>query len=117
VNPAALVLERADSLGLSREQIARLDALRDSIAAVHDSLGAALQKDLDSLGAGGAAEPRALLTMIRPRMEQALQGVRQEVQAVRAVLTEEQWGRLPERLRQIGEGRAFPRGTGIRPRQ
>lgn len=108
VNPAGLVLERADSLGLAPDQIARLAALRDSLRAVNDSLGALLRADIERAGTG---DPRQLLERIRPRFQEALRNVRENLEAVRALLSPEQWERLPERLRTLGEA---PRPSGPR---
>jgi hypothetical protein len=108
VNPADYVLELIDSLDLTHAQIDRLDFLRDSLNAVNDSIGAALQIEVEELGADGAADPRALMQLIRPRLQQAQATVRSGLDAVRQVLTEEQWQRLPERVRNLGRGRGQP---------
>ena len=59
----------------------------------------------------GAGDPRQLMEQIRPRMQQALENVRLSLEAVKAVLTKEQWDRLPERLRNLGNQ---PRQGGVR---
>jgi hypothetical protein len=109
VNPAELVLEQADSVDLSHEQITRLAELRDSLQVVNDSVGAALQTEIDEVGAG---DPRQLMEQIRPRMQEALENVRLSLEAVKAVLTKEQWDRLPERLRNLGNQQR--QGGGVR---
>lgn len=96
VNPATIVLERADSLALTREQVTRLTAVRDSLSVVNDSLAATLEREIEEVGAG---DPRALLQAIRPRMQQAQENARRSLEAVRAILTSAQWDKLPERLR------------------
>jgi len=111
VNPAELVLEHVDSIGLSHEQIDRLVVLRDSLATVNDSLAADLQQQIE--GASGQS-PQALLGLIRPKMQEAQENVRRSLEAVRAVLTEEQWKRLPEEIRRLGEQQQRP-GRGMRP--
>jgi len=110
VNPAELVLEQVDSLGLSHDQIDRLVALRDSLGAVNDSLAADLQQQVDGLAGQDA---QALLGVIRPRMQEAQQNVRRSLEAVKSVLTDEQWKLLPERLRRLGEQQGP--GRGMRP--
>jgi hypothetical protein len=111
VNPAELVLEHVDSIGLSHEQIDRLAALRDSLATVNDSLAADLQQQIE--GASGQ-NPQALLGLIRPKMQEAQENVRRSLEAVKDVLTEEQWKRLPEGIRRLGEQQQRP-GRGMRP--
>jgi hypothetical protein len=110
VNPAELVLEQVDSLGLTHDQIDRLVVLRDSLAAVNDSLAADLQQQVE--GAAGQ-DVQALLGLIRPKMQEAQQNVRRSLDAVKAVLTEAQWKQLPERVRRLGEQQAP--GRGMRP--
>jgi hypothetical protein len=111
INPADLVLQHADSIGLSRDQIGRLAVLRDSLTSVNDSVGKALQAEIDSVGSTAGADPRAMLQAIRPRMQQAIQNVREQIKIVRDLLTKEQWNKLPERIRRLGEQ---PAGPGMR---
>lgn len=110
VNPAELVLQHVDTLGLSHAQVDRLGALRDSLTAVNDSLATALQREIE---AAGGQDAQALLGLIRPKMQEAQQNVQRSVAAVKAVLTEEQWKRLPEQVRRLGEQRGP--GRGVRP--
>jgi hypothetical protein len=110
VNPAALVLERVDSLGLSHDQIDRLAVLRDSLAAVNDSLAADLQQQVEGLA---GQDVQALLGAIRPKMQEAQQNVRRSLETVKSVLTEEQWKLLPDRIRRLGEPPGP--GRGMRP--
>jgi hypothetical protein len=110
VNPATIVLERADSLALTPEQLTRLTAVRDSLNVVNDSLAGALEKEIEQIGAG---DPRALLEAIRPRMQQAQENARRSLEEVRGILTPEQWNKLPERLRNprpAGQNRRPPGG-------
>ena len=109
VNPATIVLERADSLALTSEQVTRLTAVRDSLNVVNDSLAATLEKEIEQVGAG---DPRALLQAIRPRMQQAQEDARRSLEAVRAILTPAQWDKLPERLRNPRPARQEPRPPG-----
>ncbi len=108
VNPAEYVLELVDSLDLTHDQIDRLDFLRDSLDAVNDSIGAALQVEIEELGTGGAVDPPALMQVIRPRMQEAQENVQRGLAVVREVMTEEQWQKLPERVRNLGQRRRQP---------
>jgi hypothetical protein len=117
VNPADYVLELVDSLELTHEQIARLDLLRDSLNVVNDSIGQALQQDIEEAGAGGG-DIRALMQVIRPRMQQVQENLQRGLGVVRDVLTEEQWELLPERVRNLGtrpRGMRRPGGNEISP--
>jgi hypothetical protein len=101
VNPAEYVLELVDSLSLTREQITRLDFLRDSLNVVNDSIGRALQVEIEAAGAGGG-DIRALMQVIRPCMQEVQENLQRGLGVVREVLTEKQWELLPERVRNLG---------------
>jgi hypothetical protein len=97
-NPAAQVLERREALGLTPDQVTRLEAVRDSFAIQNrvraDSLRAAVERE------GAAPDPARLLTVIRPLVEAGRRDADAAMTAIRSLLTEEQWNRLPERLRE-----------------
>jgi hypothetical protein len=97
-NPAAQVLERRAELGLTPEQVARLEAVRDSFALRNrtraDSVRAVVERE------GATPDPARLLGVLRPLVEEGRRdgdGVRE---ALRGILTPEQWAKLPERLRE-----------------
>lgn len=73
--------------------------MRDSLTVLNDSIATALRAEVE---AAGTEDPRQLIQLIRTRIEQAQQQARASVEAVRALLTEEQWDRLPERIRNLG---------------
>jgi hypothetical protein len=102
INPAALVLDHVDALDLSAQQVSRLVAMRDSLQMANDSVGAALQEEME---AAGMEDMRALIALIRPRLTEAAANVRTNLATVRAVLTDEQWNRLPEEIRQLDRRR------------
>jgi len=111
VNPAEYVLDLVDSLDLTHEQIDRLDYLRDSLDVVNDSIGAALQAEIEEAAGGAQQDPRALMEVIRPRMQEAQENLQSGLAAVREVLTEEQWEMLPERVRDLGSQRGRQGGV------
>jgi hypothetical protein len=96
-NVAAAVLERRDSLVLSTDQVERLTRLRDSLAARNDSLVALATEQ--AARAGGGGDPAATFAAVRPTLEAARDGYRATLDSVRAVLTPEQWAKLPEEVR------------------
>jgi hypothetical protein len=87
----------SDSLALTAEQTARLTVLRDSITARNDSLVAAATEQ--AARAGGGTDPAATFAAIRPTLDAARQGYLATLEAVRGVLTPEQWAKVPEELR------------------
>ncbi len=113
-NPFERILEVNDSVGLhlTPDQVARLHALSDSLRIASDTA-------LDSLAATLAAaakdgDPRTLALKIRPRLEGARRLALQAVDQAKAVLTPEQWAKVPESIktpfRQRQQGPGGPRG-------
>jgi hypothetical protein len=106
-NPAAQVLERRANLRLTPDQVARLEMLRDSFAlrngARADSLRAAVERE------GAAPDPARLLTVVRPLIDAGRRDADAALAEIRGVLTQEQWNKLPERIRE-SRSRAPRRG-------
>jgi hypothetical protein len=96
-NPAATVLALRDSLALTPEQVGRLTQLRDSLAARNDSLIAVATEQ--AARAGGGANPAATFGAVRATLEAARAGYLATLDAVQALLTQDQWAKLPEELR------------------
>jgi hypothetical protein len=95
-NPVATLLELRDSLALTAEQVERLTQLRDSLAARNDSLVALAT---DQAARTGGADAAATFAALRPTLEAAREGYLATLDAVRGVLTPDQWAKLPEELR------------------
>jgi hypothetical protein len=117
VNPAEYVLDLVDLLDLTHQQIDRLDFLRDSLGIVNDSIGTALQTEIEEAAAGAEQDPRALMEVIRPAMQRVQENLTRGLAAVREVLTDEQWDILPERVRNLGSRLGMPGGGIRRPDQ
>ncbi|MFN2565236.1 MAG: hypothetical protein ABR499_09540, partial [Gemmatimonadaceae bacterium] len=96
-NPAATVLALRDSLALSAEQVERLTQLRDSLVARNDSLVAVATEQ--AARAGGGGDPARTFAAVRPTLEAAREGYLATLEAVRGVLTPEQWVKVPAALR------------------
>lgn len=107
INPPAIALDMADSLGLSPEQTELLSSMRDSLMADNDSLAAGLQRQIEETG---DQDPRALMQRIQPAMQSARTNALTAIERMRAILTAEQWERMPTGIREYGR-----RGVGRRP--
>jgi len=107
INPPSIALELSDSLGLSPDQIEILTAMRDSLTVENDSLAASLQRQIE---AQGGADPRALMSHIQPAMQSARANALAAIERMRAVLTDQQWEKMPAAIREYGR-----RGVGRRP--
>lgn len=101
-NPAAQLLELKDSLALTDSQVVRLTALRDSTAATYatvaDSIRAAVTK------AGPNADPARLFAAMRPQLTKGRAMSRTVLELAHAILTPEQWAKVPERIKTLGGG-------------
>jgi hypothetical protein len=111
-NPAGLALELSDSLKLTQPQIDSISAVRDSLTAEIDSLAADLQSQMDSVGTN---DPRQLVALIQPTTLAAQRRVRRTIEAVRRILTPEQWEMLPEGYRNFNARQGRQRRPGRDP--
>jgi hypothetical protein len=110
-NPADSVLALRDSLALTTDQQAKLRVLADSVTAEHKVLAAAIQAEVTK--AGPNPDPARLFAALRPTLQSAQAGVRKAIADVQAVLTAEQWAKVPERIRTPrGRGAGGPGGGG-----
>jgi hypothetical protein len=102
-NPAGEILALRDSLKLTDDQVTKLQVLRDSfatrVAAIADSLQQALAK------AGPTAQPSAMLAIMRPSMAQGRSEMAKSLELAHALLTPEQWERVPDRIKNPRAGR------------
>ncbi|MCC6929850.1 MAG: carboxypeptidase regulatory-like domain-containing protein [Gemmatimonadaceae bacterium] len=103
-NPVQQVLALKDSIALTAEQVTKLQPLSDSLAARNKVLGDEFQKMLKDAGAN--PDMGALFGKIRPKMEAAQKDRAAALKEVQAILTPEQWEKVPERVRnpQFGPG-------------
>lgn len=105
MNPTAVALELRDSLGLTADQIAQLTTLGDSVTARTD----ALVKEVETrVAMSGQTDARALAGLLRTMTGRAMAGARQDLEAVRAILTDGQWGLLPRAVQHGAEEQRAP---------
>jgi hypothetical protein len=118
-NPADSVLALRDSLALTADQQARLKLLADAVTAEHKALADTIQAEVTK--AGPSPDPARLFAALRPTLQKAQAGVQKALADVKAVLTPEQWEKVPERIRvprrrgpggEGGGGRGFEGGGG-----
>ena len=103
-NPIPAILGFRDSLHFTPGQIARLQAISDSL----DTLNHAVTDSLQALvqGAGERPEPGILFARLRPQLTRGREHIRHALEEARAVLAPEQWANLPEALKSTGSRRA-----------
>ncbi len=103
-NPVQQILALKDTIALTAEQVAKLQPISDSLAAKNKVLGEEFQKLLKDAGAN--PDMGALFGRIRPKMEAAQKDRAAALKEAQAILTAEQWEKVPERVRnpQFGPG-------------
>ena len=114
-NPITAILALKDSLklGLTDDQLARLNAVADSLTAKNDSLIADVEQQL-AKGQGGA-DLAAVFPNIQPRLQQARNNYLAAIKSAQAILTPEQWRMLPDDIRNPSLQRGFQRRAAPRP--
>ncbi|HEX9105704.1 MAG TPA: TonB-dependent receptor, partial [Longimicrobiales bacterium] len=94
-NPIPVVLLLKDTLGLTAEQVAKIQV-------ISDKLQARLTKERESLGKRfdntAAADQARLFADIQPTIQSARQQVADALQDVKKVLTAQQWTKLPSEV-------------------
>src|SRR5213079_815654 len=85
-NPISVMLGLKDTLQLADSQVAALKAIADSLQA-------------DVQRAGDRPDPGIMFARMRPRLQAGRENIRKALDRARAVLTPEQWKKLPDGLK------------------
>jgi hypothetical protein len=110
-NPILQIINLKDSLQLNDDQVAKLTVVSDSLNAQNTELAAVVRKDVE--GAGANPDMAALNARLRPQLEKVQVNQQTALRQAQAILTAEQWQKLPPRIR---NGRAGgPGARGGRP--
>jgi hypothetical protein len=113
-NPVPVLLELKDTLGLTAEQVVRIETISSELQARLDRRREELGRRFDN--AQGAQQGR-IFAELQPEIERTRREVMDALRAVERVLTREQWQQVPERIRNPfargpGEGMMQRRGGG-----
>jgi hypothetical protein len=95
-NPADRILELRDTLGLTEEQVERLQVVADTLRERQEALRAAVQ---EQVGGRGQADPMEMFRRLQPRLAEARGHSEQALRDAEAILTPEQWARVPAEIR------------------
>jgi len=101
-NPVVVILGLRDSLGFSSEQVARLQVVSDSLDAGNRPIADSLQ--VEAQRAGDGVDPTALLRRFGPKLTEGQENIRRALERARAILTAEQWSKLPDALKSPARG-------------
>ena len=107
-NPITQIIARKDSIALTDSQVVRLTAIRDSLDAKNRLVSDAVKAVVDKAGAN--PDPGALFGALRPKLDEGRANAQKAVAEAKAVLTAEQWAKLPERIKNPGQQGAGARG-------
>jgi hypothetical protein len=96
-NPIARLIELRDSLQLDSAQVVRLEPVRDSLAARF----AKLAEETRALIArqGNNPDQALVFAAIRPKLAERRTAFEAALEQARAIMTPEQWARVPEEVR------------------
>ncbi len=104
-NPVLQILNLRDTLKLSEEQVTRLTVVSDTLNAQNMELAEAVRTDVASAGAN--PDMAALNARLRPVLEKVQANQQAALRQAQAILSAEQWTKLPPRIR---NGRGGGRG-------
>ncbi|HEX6944446.1 MAG TPA: carboxypeptidase regulatory-like domain-containing protein [Gemmatimonadaceae bacterium] len=104
-NPVMQILNLRDTLKLSAEQVTKLQVVSDTLNAKNVEAAQVVMKDVESAGAN--PDMAALNARLRPVLEKVQANQQAALREARAILSAEQWQKLPPRIR---NGRAGGRG-------
>jgi hypothetical protein len=102
-NPIPVLLELRDTLGLSADQVRRVQAVSDELQRTLDRRRETLGRRFDGVP---AAEQGRIFAAIQPDIERARREVTQALRQVERILTREQWQQVPDEIRNPFQPRA-----------
>jgi hypothetical protein len=97
--PIEGILALRDTLGLSGEQAERLEAIRKALEDKNLPIRAEVGAALGGAGGTSPANPAAVFQRLGPRINQGRTHVQEALDQAQAVLTPEQWAKVPEGVR------------------
>ena len=96
-NPVLQILNQRDSLKLTEEQVTKLQLVSDTLNAKNTALAEEVRKDVETAGAN--PDMAALNARLRPQLEKVQANQQAALRQAQAILTAEQWAKLPPRIR------------------
>lgn len=109
-SPLKAILALRDTLGLAGEQLSRLQSLSDSLDAQNAALADSVRVLVER--AGNGTNPRELLAELSPRLNEIRANNAAALDAARGMLTDDQWEKLPDAVRNPRAGMGERRGGG-----
>jgi hypothetical protein len=113
-NPVLQIINLRDSLKLTEDQVTRLKVVSDTLNAQNMAQASVVMKDVESAGAN--PDMAALNARLRPALEKVQANQQAALRQAQAILSAEQWRKLPPRIRNGragGPGRGGDAGSGL----
>jgi hypothetical protein len=107
-NPLKAIIALRDTLGLTSDQIAKLQPLSDSLDARNSALADSVRVLVEK--AGNGANPRELFTQLSPRLNEIRGNNASALEEAHGVLTEDQWEKVPASVKNPRGGMGQRRG-------
>jgi hypothetical protein len=107
-NPLKAIIALRDALGLTSDQIAKLQPLSDSLDARNSALADSVRVLVEK--AGNGANPRELFTQLSPRLNEIRGNNASALEEAHGVLTEDQWEKVPASVKNPRGGMGQRRG-------
>ena len=108
-NPVEAILALKDTLGLSAEQVAQLSPLAAALKLRNDSVATAVAAQVQAAGSGN---PGQVFQQLRPQLARATSDFSATLDAIQKILTEAQWAKVPQRVKNPLAGQGGPGGRG-----
>jgi hypothetical protein len=96
-NPVLQIINLRDTLRLTEEQVTKLQVVSDSLNGQNTALAETVRKDVE--GAGANPDMAALNARLRPALEKVQANQQSALRLAQAILSAEQWAKLPPRIR------------------
>jgi hypothetical protein len=107
-NPVKAIIALRDTLGLTSDQIAKLQPLSDSLDARNSALADSVRVLVEK--AGNGANPRELFTQLSPRLNEIRGNNASALGEAHGLLTEDQWEKIPDSVKNPRSGMGQRRG-------
>lgn len=96
-SPIGRMIELRDSLGLDSIQVQKLQVINDSLVARNDTLGKEIRAKVTKLG--NNPDPSLVFSTIRPDIDRVRALFTATLKEAEAVMTKEQWAKVPPNLK------------------
>jgi hypothetical protein len=102
--PIEGIIARRDSLALTTKQVERLEAIRKELQEKNLPIRAEIGAAMQGTAAAPPGNPGAVFEKVGPRLNEGRRNVQDALDRARAVLTAEQWEKVPLTIRNAVDG-------------